>query len=144
MLLRSGPRAPQRRGAAAVELAVVLSFVLIPAAYGMIELSRAIQVKDQLTDATRSGCRLAIQPGASNSTVTANINAALTAQGFNPANATVTILVNGQAVDVSTAQPGDQISVKVSLPAATVGYVLPLFMSSNSVDSETLVMMRLG
>jgi Flp pilus assembly protein TadG len=145
MLPNSKRRNGRRRGVAAVELAIVAGFILIPATYGMIELSRAVQVKDALTDAARSGCRLAIKPGSSNSTVTSNINTVLTVNGFDTTKAQITIKVNGaSSVDVSAANQGDQISVKVGMPDATVNWLPALFLSSGTVESETQVMMRQG
>jgi Flp pilus assembly protein TadG len=137
-------KAPARSAAAAVELAILATFVLIPMTYGMIELSRALQVKDYLTDAARSGCRIGIRPAAANSDIIGNANTVLTAQGLNPNDATITIQVNGQTVDAGTAQAGDQIAVKVALPAAKANWMLSWFISSGSVESETLTMMRQG
>src|SRR5579884_2357217 len=137
-------RPAPRRGTAAVELAIVATFLLVPAAYGIMEVTRAIQVKDALTDAARSACRVAVQPGAANSNVTANITAVLAANGIAASLATPTILVNGNAVDVSTAKQGDKISVKVALPVSKVNWVLSHFLAASAVESETLVMMRQG
>jgi Flp pilus assembly protein TadG len=145
-MLRRGAnrRARCRRGVAAVEMAIVTSFVLIPATYGMIELSRAIQVKDALTDAARSGCRVGAKAGGSNSTITSNISTVLTANGFSSSLATITIKVNGVVQDASTAVQGDQLSVKVSVPDSSVNWLPALFLSSSAVESETLIMMRQG
>jgi|SRR5581483_4674515 len=134
----------RRAGVAAVEMAVVLAFILIPLAYGMIEVSRAVQVKESLTDAARAGCRLAVQPGYTNDLVTAQINQALTANGFTATDAKITIRLNGTGKDVSNAQSGDQISVKVSLHNAKTNWLLPWFLSGGMIESETLVMMFQG
>jgi Flp pilus assembly protein TadG len=132
-----------RRGTAAVEFAVIASFLVL-LAMGTIEVTRAVQVKDMLTDAVRSGCRLAIQPGTANAAVTANINQVLTNAGIPIADVTVTVQVNGVTADASTAIKGDRISVKISLPVADVGWVTPRFFTGTSVESETLVMKRQG
>jgi Flp pilus assembly protein TadG len=132
-----------RRGTAAVEFAVIVSFLVV-VAMGMIEVTRAVQVKDVLTDAVRSGCRLAIQPGTANSDVQANINTILTNAGIPTKSVTTTIQVNGKTVDVSTANKGDKISVQIGLPVDSVGWVTPMFFTNQSVESELLVMMRQG
>ncbi len=132
-----------RRGAAVVEFAVIAPF-LVAVTMGMIEVTRAVQVKDILTDAARSGCRLAALPATSNSAVTANVNTILTAAGISPSLATITIRVNGKVADVITATQGDQVSVQVAVPVDQVGWVTPVFFSRQSVESETLVMMRQG
>lgn len=57
------PRTPSRRrsGAAAVEFAFVMSFVLTPILIGVWEMGRAIQVQQIVTNAAREGARLAAQ-----------------------------------------------------------------------------------
>jgi Flp pilus assembly protein TadG len=132
-----------RRGTAAVEFAVIVSFLVV-VAMGMIEVTRAVQVKDVLTDGVRSGCRLAVQPGTSNAAVKANINQILTNAGIPTSAVTVTIMVNGKTVDVSTALQGDKVSVQIGLPVDAVGWVTPMFFTGQSVESEILVMMRQG
>jgi Flp pilus assembly protein TadG len=144
MVLRSRARQEPRRASAAVEMAIVLTFIFGPATYGMIEMSRAIQVKEFLTGTARSAGTVAIKPGGDNAAVTANVTSSLTAYGIDPTLATTTVKVNGVAVDVSTAVAGDQISIKIALPAAQVNWMLPMFLSNSSVESETLIMMRQG
>ena len=130
-----------RRGTAAVEFAVIAP-VFVTLTMGMMEVTRAIQVKSYLTDAARSSCRLATQPGSSNSTVTANINTILTSNGLNPSDATITIQVNGNTADVNTAQKYQPVSVKIAIPISKVSWVPLSIFSSSSLTSETLVMMH--
>ncbi len=132
-----------RRGAAAVEFAAVAPFLFI-LAMGAFEVGRAIMVRQVVTDAARKACRIGTLPGKANSDVTADANDILTDNSIPTSAVTITILVNGQSVDVSTAQPGDQISVKVSVPYNEVSWTPLKFFNSSSVDSETLVMMRQG
>lgn len=131
-------------GSATVEMAIALTFVFAPTTYGMIEMSRAIQAKELLTGAARSAIAVGIRAGGSNSAVQTNVNASLTAYGIDPTIATVTVKVNGNVVDCSSAIQGDQISVKIAVPAASVNYMLPKFMGNSAVESETMVMMRQG
>jgi len=133
------PRA--RRGTAAVEFAVIAPF-LVAITLGMFEVTRALQVKNYLTDSARSGCRIAIQPGSTTQSVKDNINTVLANYGLDSSYATITVLVNSNNVDVSTAQRYDQISVKIALPLSKVNWVTPLFLSSTAVESELLVMMH--
>ena len=136
-------RASSRRGAAAVEFAVIVPFLTL-IALGMIEITRAVQVKDLLTDAARSGCRQAIRPATATAAVTAAINTSLTNANIPTSYATITLLVNGKAVDVLTAVQGDQITVKVAVPVNQVGWITPIFFSQSSVESESVFMMRQG
>ena len=47
-------------------------------------------------------------------------------------------------MDASTAQQGDQVSVKVAVPFNKVSWTPLFFFTNASVESETLVMMRQG
>jgi Flp pilus assembly protein TadG len=136
-------RRRRRFGAAAVEVAI-LAPLLAGLVVGMFQMSRIIMIKEVLCDAARKGCRTGIWPNRANSDITADVNNILTDAGFTSSNATITILVNGNAVDASTAQQNDQISVQVSMPLSKVGW-LPLFFDSGiTLSSETVVMMRQG
>src|SRR5262245_33224343 len=135
----------RRTGAVVVESAIVIS-LLVFLTLGMIELARGMMVKEVLSDAARKGCRTAILPvgasGGTNAVIQSDVSAVLSANNINSSNATVTILVNGKAVDASTAQAGDQISVKVSVPVSKVAWITPLFLPASAIESDTLVMMR--
>jgi Flp pilus assembly protein TadG len=133
----------RRRASAAVEFAVIVPFLTL-LALGMIEVTRAIQVKDALTDAARSGCRQAIKPATASAAVQADINHNLTSAGIPNAYATITILVNGKTADALTAVKGDQVTVKVTVPVTKVGWLTPIFFSGQSVESEIVIMMRQG
>jgi Flp pilus assembly protein TadG len=134
----------QRRGAAAVEFALVAPLLAL-LIVGVCEVSRAIMVKSVLTDAARHGCRTAIRPATSNTTIINDVNQILSLNHINTAAATVTILVNGQAVNASTAKANDLISVRVSVPFGQVSWTAGFFfIGSQALESETLVMLRQG
>jgi Flp pilus assembly protein TadG len=142
-LPRSPVRRKKRAGGAAVELAI-LAPILAGVVIGMFQMSRIVMIKEVLCDAARKGCRTGIYPNRANADITADVNNILTDNNLTSSNATITILVNGNAVDASTAKQNDQISVKVSFPLTKVGW-LPLFFDSGiTVSSETVVMMRQG
>ena len=61
---------PARKGAAAVEFAVVMTFVVVPMLVGLWELGRAVQVQQIVANAARDGARLAAQGRTVNSTGT--------------------------------------------------------------------------
>jgi Flp pilus assembly protein TadG len=130
-----------RVGGAVVEFAVIAP-LLVTLVLGTVEVTRAIQVKNVLTDTARSGCRIAIESGANSQSVKDNINTILTQNGIDTKLATTTILVNNKNVDASTAVKYDIVSVKIALPIAGVNWVSPLFFPKLAVESETLVMMR--
>ena len=132
-----------RRAAAAVEFALILPFVALLVT-GMFEVGRAIMVRQALNDAARKGCRIGVLPGNGNTVITGDVNDVLTDNAILPSDATITIQVNGQTVDASTAQKNDSISVKVSIPYAKTAWTPLFFFSNTSLESDTLVMMRQG
>jgi Flp pilus assembly protein TadG len=130
-----------RLAAAAVEFALVLPF-LATILLGMFEISRAILIRELLSDAAQSASRRASLPGKTNADVTAQVDMIMSAnniQGYS-----TTILVNGAAMDVSYAQRYDQVSVKVSVPVPQVFWVGTLFITNKMIESETVAMMRQG
>jgi Flp pilus assembly protein TadG len=137
-------RRKKSRGAvAAVEFALLAPFLFLLAT-GTFEMARGIMVRQILTDAARKACRNGIIPGRTNSDITNDVNDVLADNAVPTSAATITILVNGLAVDASTAQQYQSISVKVSVPFNKVSWT-PLFYFTNAtVESETLVMMRQG
>lgn len=130
----------RRPGAVVVEFALVVP-LFVGFALGMIELSRGIMVKQILSDAARRACRAGTLAGSTNSTLTADIVTTLQDNNLNTNRVGITILINGQAGDVSSAQQHDKITVRVTLPYADVAWITPLFLQGN-VESESLSMMR--
>ena len=135
-----------RRGTATVELAVIATF-LMTLTIGVVEITRAIQVKNVFSDAARSGCRLGSQPGYTSQQVTDNVNAILTSNGITTKVVTVTMSVqdsSGKEIskEVSKAVKGHRISVKVAVTIANVSWNTPLFFTNSEVESETVVMMH--
>ncbi len=155
-------RRKRRRGSAAAELAVIapLFWILI---CGMFEVSRALMVKETLTNAARKACRTAILPGASWSDVANGAAGSevydimVTDNGFTWSNVTTTVVVtdtSGNSTTLTTSDTnnvlqnatwGSTISVKVSIPASATswgpGYI---FIPSTEIESESVVMMRQG
>lgn len=142
MHVKSRAQTHKRIGGATVEFAVIAT-ILVTLFLGTVEVTRAIQVKNYLTDTARSGARTAIQPGTTTATITSTINSILTADGLTATDATITVQVNGVTADASTAVRGDKISVRISIPYNKVNWVTPYFIPSTSVESESLAMMRL-
>lgn len=137
-------RAParwRRPGAAAVEFALFAPLLGV-LMMGMFEMGRAMNAKEILSDAARKAGRTGILPNKANSDITSEASNILSDNNISTSQLTVTILVNGAAVDASTAVRGDKISVKVSVPATQVLWLAPFFLNSQSIESETIVMMR--
>jgi Flp pilus assembly protein TadG len=119
----------------------VVAPVLVFATIGMLEMARGMMVRETLTDAARKGCRTGILPNSTNAKVTADVTAILSNNNIDASYATVQILVNGTAADVSTAVRNDKISVKVSVPVSQVAWITPMFLPARDIESETVVMM---
>jgi Flp pilus assembly protein TadG len=138
-----GLRRLGRRAAATVEFALAAP-LLATMVLGMIEMSRGINVKETLSDSARKACRKGCLPGNNNAAIIAEVNDILNDNNIDYTKATITILVNGQSVDASTAVQHDKISVKVAVPASAVFWAGTVFLSGSVVESETVVMMRQG
>jgi Flp pilus assembly protein TadG len=128
---------------AVVEFAL-LAPLLVSLVLGMFELARGLMVKEMLSDAAQKGCRTGVLPGKTNSDITSDVNNILADNGIASTDVTTTIQVNGRTADLSTANPNDKISVKVAIPVAKVYWVGTVFLSAQSVESETVVMLRQG
>jgi Flp pilus assembly protein TadG len=113
------PEPQCRRGAAAVEMAIVL-MLLIVLVFGIIEMGRAIMVHQVLTNAAREGARRAVIPGATDAQVTSRVDQYMAAA--NITGYTQTIEINGSAGSLSTAASKDQVAVGVSVPYSNVSY----------------------
>lgn len=123
----------QRRGAAAVEFAVVAPvFVLM--IFGMIEVSRGIMVKQIMTNAAREGARAAILDGATGTDVTTSVNTYLS--NCSLAAATVTF-PQGLPEAVTYGNP---VEVQVSLSYTDVSWLpIPRYMSSSSLTASSVM-----
>lgn len=118
---RSRRRYENRRGAAAVEFALVAPLLFLTIALPITEFGRAMMVSELLGNAARTGCRVGVLPGNDNAAVISAINSLLAGQGIN--GATTTILVNGASGNVSTASRGATITVTVSVPYNNVSWL---------------------
>jgi Flp pilus assembly protein TadG len=131
--------AEQRRGAAMVEMALVLP-VFVALMLGVIEFGRAIMVGQLVTNAAREGCRQAILDGSTNTAVsdfvkqfladTANVakgDVAVTVAVGNPA-------AGGQLVN---AQSRDLVTISVSLPFSKVSFLPPTFLKTTNLSAQS-------
>jgi Flp pilus assembly protein TadG len=136
--------APARRGAAVVELALLLPFLSI-LLLGMCELGQALWVNACLSDAARIGCETGSRPGCSNADVAIDVNAALTANSLPATAATITMLVNNKSGNIAAARRNDKITVTISIPTNQVSWTKSFFfMGTNSVQSQSGSMLKQG
>jgi Flp pilus assembly protein TadG len=135
-MLQPHPTRRRRRGAAAVEFAAVavVFFTLILA---LFELGRGLMCDYILANAAREACRAGVVPSATTDTITQAANTSLS--GSKLSGATVTVQVNGTSADASTAQTGDRITVKITVPVASVTWVpLTRYLSGSLTGQYTL------
>jgi Flp pilus assembly protein TadG len=134
-------RKRDRRGIATVEAAVCMPLI-VALMMGMWEVGRIAQMSRTLNDAAREGARVAAGGTNNGTSVTvANVQTAvqnyLTAAGVpstavNAAVVTVTNLSSDSWTDPGNAQPLDQFSVTVSIPAGAAFNSLLFFSTSLS------------
>src|SRR5579885_2495949 len=111
------PRAG-RPGAATVEFAVVAP-VFFLLALGIIDVGRGLMVQHLMQNAARQGCRAGILPSNGNAEITAAVTGALQPAGISSESITVTVGVK----DAKYASTGDDITVAVSVPVASVSWL---------------------
>lgn len=124
-------------GTAAVEFAVVAPLLFLVVILPTFEFGRGLMVSELAANAARSGCRVGVLPGNSNSTVTSTVNTNLSDQGIT--GAVTTITVNGAAANVSSAKAGDAIKVTVSVPYNNNSWIPGQFLAGLSISgSQTM------
>lgn len=134
----NGNNSKRRKGAAAVEFAVVAP-MLIALVFGMIEFGRAIMVQQVIVNASREGARMAVVEGTSAADVNAAINAQLTAANID--NPKIVFKVNGNAVsDPTVGSAGDAITVDVSVAYADVTWLpTPTYLGAAQLEAATVM-----
>ncbi len=153
-------RKERRRGAAAVELALMVP-VLAALVIGMFEFSRGMMAKMTLCNAARKGCRTGILRQYGN---TAIFNDALnimrdngydstrfnppppggSAQGSPIGSIAITVTdPDGNSVsEALDAPPGSKVTVQVSIPVSSVTWATTWFLKGSVLASDLMVMMK--
>lgn len=109
-------KASSRRGAAAVEFAVIAP-IMILFMFGTIEVGRLMMIKNAATHASREGARMAVTPMATASEAIARATQQM--QAYASTGVTVTITPN----ELANAQPGDMVTVRVAVDAASIRWL---------------------
>ncbi len=126
-----------RKGAATVELAIVLPMLLM-LVFGGLEIGRAVMVKHILEEAARAGCRVATMENATTQDVNDIVDQAMQ-------NAKIT----GYVTTISPNPPSsaalmDAVTVTVSVPHSQVSiFSSPRFMGGSTL-AGTCVMLAEG
>jgi Flp pilus assembly protein TadG len=141
-----------RPGAAIVEFAFVLVLFLLPVMLGMIELSRAMMVKQTLTAAARKGARTGILHLYGNTDIANDSTNIMRDAGFDttkfnpPSVGSIDIVVTDPGgntlADALDAPSGSTISVTVSIPVSSFAWIPPVYMQATMIESDAVVMMK--
>ena len=116
-LRRLGPPG-RRRGAAAVEFAVVAPVLLI-LVFGMIDVGRMIMVQQLMNDAAREGARTASLGGSSFAEVSSRVSAFLDATSVDASRVQIEVL----PINLAAAERGDLVTVRLSVAFADVSWL---------------------
>ncbi len=128
-------RGRDRRGAATVEMAVLLPLIVM-LAFAMTEASRLCMVSQLLTNAAREGCRVAASNGNLSSDVTTRVDAALTAAKITPSLVTRTL--SPSAIQGTTSS--DQVALTLAVDFGKVNWLgTPFFFKSTTVTAKVVM-----
>jgi len=126
------PRLHHRRGSAAVELALLLPFLIL-ILFGTIEVGRVLDVQGILTQAAASGGRQASLGTQTNAQVRQTVLNYLTSAGIPTTNATVTVSdLTQPGLDATQATQLDKLQVTVTLPAGDITWTNTTLVISNT------------
>ncbi len=123
----------QRRGAAAVEFAVVapVFFLLV---FGMIEYGRMVMVQQIIVNAAREGCRAAVLDGSTTSGVKSTTITAMASGNITITTSNVTVSPDPP----SNAEFGDPVTVTVTVPFNQVSWLpSPMYLGGKSMTAST-------
>jgi Flp pilus assembly protein TadG len=135
-MMKSRKRITKRRGAAAVEFALVLPVYMV-LLLGVLEFARLGMAVQVVTSAAREGCRVAALPGNTATDAQNRVNAVLSQSGF--PNATITLT----PADPTTASGGTQITLSLSIPFSQLSWLgTASFANTNIHGSATFASER--
>jgi Flp pilus assembly protein TadG len=129
----------RRRGAAVVEMALVLPIFLM-VVFGIVEFGRALWVGNMVTNAAREGARLGILDGTTNSEIRTAIQSFLSESlNISPGSVTTTITITpapGNANpgnECANARARDLVNVTVTIPFSAVSLLPGKYLGSSQL-----------
>jgi len=125
-------RGKQRRGAAAVEFALVAT-VFFMFVFAIFEIGRLVMLQQIMGEACRQGARRAILENATESGVVTLVQNRLAANSI--PGATVTITWANKATQSNMANLGfqDPLTVRATVPYSDVSWLVPTWVTQNAV-----------
>lgn len=132
----------KRRGAALVEMAVVLP-VFMMVILGIVEFGRAMMVSQLVTSAAREGARIGVVDGNANSDIESYVENFLSeAAGVSSEYITTTVTITpgpGSTTsgnEVGNAQARDMVKVEVAVPFDRVSYIPGDYLTGKNLRSS--------
>ena len=132
---RTKPSPSRRRAVVLAELAIFLPFFLL-LVVGVVELGRAVNIRQDLVNAAREGARRACEPHASTAVVTATIQNYLDHSSL--AGATPTITINN-GTEIASLTTGAQVTVNVVIAFADVDWGVSGFVIGGNLAATTTI-----
>jgi Flp pilus assembly protein TadG len=142
MTIRPSAQARRRRGATAVEFAVVLS-VFILFLFSVFEYGRFVMMSNLLINATREGCRYALVH-AQDATVVADVQTVVRSRLAGQVNQLPDLAIsvyptNNPTAAMSSTNPDDPITVMASGTLSSLFPKLPYLPSSFTIRSSSVM-----
>lgn len=129
----------KRKGAAAVELAIVL-LLFLTLVFGMVEFSRVMMVNQILVNSAREACRYAVVPNSTDAALAAKITTYMDSAAISPY--TTSVQVNGVVASLATAQSQDEIRVTISANHSDVSLGIMRFIAGSKTFRASVVMRK--
>ena len=121
------------RGAAVVELAVVLP-LLLTIVFGIIEFGWVFMVRETLTNSSREGCRVAVLQGSTTTDIIDQVNTSMSPTGLSGWNT--------QIIRSTAGNPNETVTVRI--PYANVSLLGGFFGSTDFNLGATTTMRKEG
>ncbi|HAU38148.1 MAG TPA: hypothetical protein DCX07_10600 [Phycisphaerales bacterium] len=129
----------KRRAAATVEMALILPLLMI-LTLGLIEYGWLFLNAHRVTNAARQGARVGARPDSTNADVLTTVDTIMQQADLGSSGYQVAVTPS----DITTLQPGEQLTVEVSLPYANIELVGTTLLPVPSTLRSSLTMAREG
>jgi hypothetical protein len=122
-----------------VEFVIVVPLILLTL-IGVLELGRAVMVKQILTNGAREGARKAILPGATTAGVTSVVTNYFDNTTIAAANRVVAVRdSNGNDINVENLPPKEPVHVFVSVPFDEVSFGLSIWLGGGTLSAQVVM-----